>query len=67
MLGTTIAPQCRRVSSAAGRISRQASPLRHADGFQAPVLLFHGDPDFNVAVGHSRLMDERLRDAGKKQ
>jgi dipeptidyl aminopeptidase/acylaminoacyl peptidase len=42
------------------------SPARHADRFQAPVLLFHGDTDFNVAVGHSRLMDERLRAAGKK-
>jgi dipeptidyl aminopeptidase/acylaminoacyl peptidase len=42
------------------------SPARHADRFQAPVLLFHGDTDFNVAVGHSRLMNERLRAAGKK-
>ena len=42
------------------------SPAQHADAFQAPVLLFHGDTDLNVAVGHSRLMNERLRAAGKQ-
>jgi dipeptidyl aminopeptidase/acylaminoacyl peptidase len=42
------------------------SPARHAASFQAPVLLFHGDADLNVAVGHSRLMNERLKAAGKQ-
>ncbi len=42
------------------------SPARHADRFQAPVLLIHGDADMNVAVGKSRLMEERLKAAGKQ-
>ncbi|KTT70510.1 hypothetical protein NS334_12325 [Sphingomonas endophytica] len=44
----------------------KGSPARHADRFKAPVLLFHGDTDINVGVGQSRLMDRRLRAAGKK-
>lgn len=42
------------------------SPARHADAFQAPVLLFHGDGDTNVGVGESRLMRSRLEDAHKQ-
>ncbi|MEH3047377.1 alpha/beta hydrolase family protein [Sphingomonas adhaesiva] len=42
------------------------SPARHAERFKAPVLLFHGDTDVNVGVGQSRLMDKRLRAAGKE-
>lgn len=42
------------------------SPAQHAAAFEAPVLLFHGDADLNVAVGHSRLMNDRLRAAGKQ-
>lgn len=41
------------------------SPARHADAFHAPVLLFHGDVDMNVNVGQSRLMQDRLKAAGK--
>lgn len=41
------------------------SPARHADAFHAPVLLFHGDTDMNVNVGQSRLMEDRLKAAGK--
>ncbi|MBA3897529.1 MAG: prolyl oligopeptidase family serine peptidase, partial [Sphingomonadaceae bacterium] len=41
------------------------SPARHAGLFQAPVLMFHGDTDGNVAVGESRLMEGKLRGAGK--
>jgi dipeptidyl aminopeptidase/acylaminoacyl peptidase len=44
----------------------QGSPARHADEIKAPVLLFHGELDRNVEVRHSRLMRDRLRDAGKK-
>ena len=39
--------------------------MRHADRFKAPVLLFHRDIDLNVGVGQSKLMDKRLRAAGK--
>jgi dipeptidyl aminopeptidase/acylaminoacyl peptidase len=42
------------------------SPARHADRFHAPVLLFHGDTDVNVNVGESRLMQNRLKAAGKQ-
>jgi len=41
------------------------SPARHADSFKAPVLLFHGDRDQNVAVSESRTMNNRLKSAGK--
>ncbi|WP_232093444.1 MULTISPECIES: prolyl oligopeptidase family serine peptidase [Sphingomonas] len=33
---------------------------------KAPVLLFHGDLDQNVAVGESQLMESKLRTAGKQ-
>jgi dipeptidyl aminopeptidase/acylaminoacyl peptidase len=46
-------------------IAQAGSPARHADRFQAPVLLFHGDLDQNVAIGESRLMKDQLEDAGK--
>lgn len=42
------------------------SPARHADRFAAPVMLFHGTKDQNVAVRHSRMMADRLKDAGKQ-
>ena len=41
------------------------SPARHADRFQAPVLMFHGNADTNVQVGESRLMEDRLKAARK--
>ena len=41
------------------------SPARHAAAFKAPVLLFHGDLDQNVAVDESRLMRAKLSAAGK--
>ena len=41
------------------------SPARHAGRITAPVLLFHGDRDLNVLVGHSRRMHDALRDAGR--
>ena len=41
------------------------SPARHADSFKAPVLLFHGDADINVGMSASRLMESRLKAAGK--
>ncbi len=43
----------------------EGSPARHAEAFEAPVLLFHGTADQNVGVAESRLMNDRLRAAGK--
>jgi dipeptidyl aminopeptidase/acylaminoacyl peptidase len=42
------------------------SPAQNASKIQAPVLLFHGDRDFNVPIRQSRVMADRLKDAGKK-
>ena len=41
------------------------SPAQNAATISAPVLLFHGSWDINVNVGQSRLMADKLRDAGK--
>ena len=41
------------------------SPARHAASFKAPVLMFHGDGDTNVNAAESRLMESRLKAAGK--
>jgi dipeptidyl aminopeptidase/acylaminoacyl peptidase len=48
-----------------GSEPREGSPAEHADAFQAPVLLFHGDRDRNVSVHQSQLMEGRLKGAGK--
>lgn len=45
---------------------RAGSPAQHAGRFSAPVLLFHGTLDESVSVRHSRLMKDRLGDAGKQ-
>ncbi len=42
------------------------SPDKNIDRFIAPVLLVHGTMDQNVGVEQSRLMDEKLKDAGKR-
>jgi dipeptidyl aminopeptidase/acylaminoacyl peptidase len=41
------------------------SPARNAERFKAPVALFHGDFDLNVAVVQSRYMADQLKSAGK--
>ncbi len=41
------------------------SPRRHAEKFVAPVALFHGTRDLNVAVRHSKDMEAALKSAGK--
>ena len=46
--------------------SVEASPVRHADAFKAPVLMFHGEQDLNVALSDSQDMDKALRAAGKQ-
>ncbi|MFM9977622.1 MAG: alpha/beta hydrolase family protein [Sphingomonadaceae bacterium] len=42
------------------------SPAQQAAKMIAPVLLFHGDYDQNVAIAQSRLMQDKLRAAGKR-
>jgi len=44
---------------------QQGSPAQNAAAIRAPVLLFHGTMDRNVLLQQSRLMDERLRGAGR--
>jgi dipeptidyl aminopeptidase/acylaminoacyl peptidase len=44
---------------------REGSPAQNVARFRAPVLLFHGTKDQNVGVGHSKLIDDRLRSANK--
>jgi len=50
----------------AGSLAQEASPARHADAFKSPVMMFHGTEDLNVSVAESRLMNDRLRAAGKQ-
>lgn len=45
---------------------REGSPAQNAAAIRAPVLMFHGTLDSNVLVGQSRLMKDKLGDAGKK-
>ena len=45
---------------------REGSPAQNAAAIRAPVLIFHGEMDRNVGVGQSRLMRDRLRDAGRQ-
>lgn len=44
---------------------KEGSPAQNVDKIQAPVLLFHGDLDQNVFINQSRLMANKLKDAGK--
>ncbi|MFU8821820.1 MAG: alpha/beta hydrolase family protein [Gammaproteobacteria bacterium] len=48
-----------------GRHILEGSPLQNVERVAAPVLMFHGDMDLNVGVEQSRIMDARLRAAGK--
>ena len=43
----------------------EGSPARLAGNIQVPVLLFHGDLDINVDIGHSEKMNSALKKAGK--
>lgn len=45
---------------------REGSPAQNVSGFTAPVLMFTGTMDANVPASQSRLMDEKLKDAGKR-
>lgn len=42
----------------------EGSPARRAAEIKAPVLLFHGALDTNVAINQSKFMADRLKDAG---
>jgi dipeptidyl aminopeptidase/acylaminoacyl peptidase len=42
----------------------EGSPARNAARIKAPVLLVHGTDDINVDIAQSRLMDEKLSEAG---
>ncbi|WP_254602024.1 alpha/beta hydrolase family protein [Sphingomonas bacterium] len=44
----------------------EGSPALHAAQFQAPVLMFHGETDMNVAVAESEAMNGALKRAGKQ-
>ena len=45
---------------------REGSPAQRADRIKVPVLLFHGTMDRNVNINQSRLMESRLKAAGKE-
>ncbi len=36
-----------------------------ADRIQAPVLLIHGENDENVSIEHARMIEDKLKEAGK--
>lgn len=44
---------------------KAVSPLFWADQFSIPILLMHGKVDRRVPVGQSRLMADKLKEAGK--
>ncbi|MEJ2275517.1 MAG: prolyl oligopeptidase family serine peptidase, partial [Woeseiaceae bacterium] len=44
---------------------RSISPVEHAEAFEAPVLLIHGEKDTVVDIDQSRAMDKALRRADK--
>lgn len=43
----------------------RASPLRHAERIQAPVLLVHGTRDRSASIAESRRLAARLRELGR--
>lgn len=46
-------------------VLRSISPAYHAESFQAPVLLIHGEKDTRVHIDQSTRMNRALRKAGK--
>jgi dipeptidyl aminopeptidase/acylaminoacyl peptidase len=44
---------------------KEGSPAQNASQISAPVLIVHGLNDVNVNVNQSRLMVDRLKDAGR--
>jgi dipeptidyl aminopeptidase/acylaminoacyl peptidase len=49
-----------------GAQTHEGSPLEHADGIKAPVLMFHGGMDRNVNIEQSQRMAARLTAVGGK-
>ncbi|HEY5720684.1 MAG TPA: S9 family peptidase [Allosphingosinicella sp.] len=43
----------------------EGSPAQNAGRFKAPVLMFHGERDFNVRLRQSKMMEDRLKGAGR--
>lgn len=43
----------------------EGSPAQNVDRIAAPVLMFSGDKDLNVDIGHARSMQGKLKGAGK--
>jgi dienelactone hydrolase len=48
-----------------GTAAEEASPSSHAAAFRAPVLMFHGTVDGNVDISQARIMEGKLKSAGK--
>ncbi len=46
-------------------VLKRGSPKHRARELMVPVLLFHGDEDVNVDVGHSRALAKALRNEGR--
>jgi dipeptidyl aminopeptidase/acylaminoacyl peptidase len=44
---------------------REDSPLRHVDQINIPVLMVHGDRDYQVDVDHTRKMDSAMKRTDK--
>lgn len=44
---------------------REGSPAQNAGAIRAPVMMFHGELDRNVKVVEAKLMEDKLRSAGK--
>ena len=44
---------------------KRDSPRQHADAFQVPLLMIHGDRDAQVQIEQSEVMDRALTKAGK--
>jgi acetyl esterase/lipase len=49
-----------------GDEAADASPSSHANVFRAPVLMFHGTEDDNVDISQARIMQDKLKDVGKR-
>jgi dienelactone hydrolase len=45
---------------------QEGSPARHTAKFKAPVLMFHGEDDINVAANEAKVMDRALKKSGKR-
>jgi dipeptidyl aminopeptidase/acylaminoacyl peptidase len=62
----TSAQRIQRERIGVGPHVKEGSPAQNAGAIKAPVMLFHGDLDFNVRILQSRLMEDKLKAAGKQ-